>query len=1068
MSKQSTIIQNDDNHTTEQTISSTSRVTSLAILQQKQHLERKTANNLACDEQHDLTSKYSSSSKNQTRQFPFLTNNNNNNNNNTTNEMTSTNYRAHTPVDSFVQLNLKPAMEISLQDYKKARVSSPTTKISSSSSNINNRSSLLQSNGINESNITPNSMMKKPKKSLENQYHEEASLDYFFKNDEDDRQPTRSSSSSSTTSFSTLSNTNNESIKSQLLPREYSKPIVNNDFDSHGSSIATKSSSENSGSARTGSCSDSDDEHHLHSARKPDLFSKTKTKPTLLSATNLFNNDATPTMVLNTTSDHRLNQHDRISSLPTQDSYELVQLNSSNEHHLCASQLPRFKLSAIDDPNGNIHSSNDILSYTTQRPQSSSSSSHQNQNSERHDQHNVNHSNSSRKSTTRASKKRKQLQQQETIRTELIPGHRGDRDVDELVMFIDGESSSKQRHNSVPLRITDTNTSTTRRKFRKSIKDAFITTNNEDKTSHVDEDIQSISFVDEEDQTTTSSHSIDNTSHGQSVTEISLPNDDESHSSPNTTNGEISAPEWLEPIHSTSPINDDNDSFSLSSAILNDSNSEITSEPFVTVTHRRRLTKERRQDSNPSTSSNSRTSHFPSSNTNDKRRFPPPPPPPLPQLLQNGTARSTMRNGPSNIKPSSSMSTKEESIISPAQSISQTSVPPTLTSISNTLNEQLSPRLSSHSSSSSLSSSQKRQSKPPPVVFVNKSEDVELNDVSFGFDVENPIIDKPITQTLSSSSPLSPTPPPLPSSLSEIEKESEDFFSTQLPDTLIDSKSSSFRRSYQQQRSNGGQVFYSGSDIHTYQHNNRNYPFQTTPITQPSYIDPLLLLQLNQQRLAANYPQQFAYMNLVRAPYMSSQTPYVLIPTTYTTGKSNDTIDQDEKTLDEDTIGETIQSSEHVQEPLVVYTTIPAHLAPVYMQPIRKEPNDLEQPIPISPFYSSQQYYPSQGSYAAAYFQPITPASLLIESKSHPDDTDNENDNNDYERSSRLLHQTRQQSSSHIMSNALQLVYSQERRNAQTDRFNLDQLTAYLAMKWTDAVDGYEQGDDEILLTDEQ
>jgi hypothetical protein len=44
------------------------------------------------------------------------------------------------------------------------------------------------------------------------------------------------------------------------------------------------------------------------------------------------------------------------------------------------------------------------------------------------------------------------------------------------------------------------------------------------------------------------------------------------------------------------------------------------------------------------------------------------------------------------------------------------------------------------------------------------------------------------------------------------------------------------------------------------------------------------------------------------------------------------------------------------------------------------------------------------------------------------------------------------------MSNALQLVYSQQRRNAQTDRFNLDDLTAYLAMKWTDSVDHYEQG----------
>ena len=66
--------------------------------------------------------------------------------------------------------------------------------------------------------------------------------------------------------------------------------------------------------------------------------------------------------------------------------------------------------------------------------------------------------------------------------------------------------------------------------------------------------------------------------------------------------------------------------------------------------------------------------------------------------------------------------------------------------------------------------------------------------------------------------------------------------------------------------------------------------------------------------------------------------------------------------------------------------------------------------------------------------------------------------NDDYEKSTKSYLQTRQQSSSDIMSNALQLVYSQQRRNAQTDRFNLDDLTAYLAMKWTDTVDHYEQG----------
>jgi hypothetical protein len=79
--------------------------------------------------------------------------------------------------------------------------------------------------------------------------------------------------------------------------------------------------------------------------------------------------------------------------------------------------------------------------------------------------------------------------------------------------------------------------------------------------------------------------------------------------------------------------------------------------------------------------------------------------------------------------------------------------------------------------------------------------------------------------------------------------------------------------------------------------------------------------------------------------------------------------------------------------------------------------------------------------------------------KSEPNETDDVHiEDHDYEKSTKSYLQTRQQSSSDIMSNALQLVYSQQRRNAQTDRFNLDDLTAYLAMKWTDTVDHYEQG----------
>jgi hypothetical protein len=644
-----------------------------------------------------------------------------------------------------------------------------------------------------------------------------------------------------------------------------------------------------------------------------------------------------------------------------------------------------FNYTPNGDPNGINNSNSDLPSHTAQRSQQNnlSSSSHQNHNPERHEQYNTNHSNSSRKSASRTNKKRKQLQQQDIIRTELIPGHRGDRDVDELVMFIDGDSSSKQRQNSVPLRPADTNSNpTSRRKSRKPIK---ILQDNEHKTSPIDDETQSISFIDEDDQpttTTTTTHSLNNNDNSSTYhDEISLPNDDEeSHS--NTTNGEISFPEW----QSTSPTNDEIDSLSLSSITLNHSNSEIISEPFVTVTHRRRSIKERR---NNNSSSSSRTFHFP-----DKPRF---------QSIQNGILRPTIQNSLSNIKPFVSTTTKDENtnITSPParpppSSISQTSVLP-----STSVPEQSSPRLSSHSSSSSLSSSLKRQSKAPPVVFLNKSIDIELNDVSFGFDIENPTSDKP------------PTPPPAPTSEPLLEKEVN--------------PSSSSRRSYQQQRTSHGPSFYSASDTRPHQY--RNYPYQS------QYIDPLLL-QYNQQRY-----QQLAYLNLLRTQYLSSQSPYVLIP-------NPTTINPDEKD----------ETSDQIQEPLLVYTTIPGQTGPIYYQPNKKSYESV---------YPSQYFYPTH----PAYFQPI-PSSLLIDNKSQQGDTDHddveEEEDNDYEKSTRLFQQTRQQSSSHIMSNALQLVYSQEKRNAQTDRFNLDQLTAYLAMKWTETVDHYEQGDDEILLTGEQ
>jgi hypothetical protein len=90
-------------------------------------------------------------------------------------------------------------------------------------------------------------------------------------------------------------------------------------------------------------------------------------------------------------------------------------------------------------------------------------------------------------------------------------------------MFIDGNSSSKQRQqNSAPLRLTDTNkfkttsslpdtnsnhnNSISRRKSRKPTKLLEESlNNNENKTLQIDDDINSIGFIDADDETT---HSI--------------------------------------------------------------------------------------------------------------------------------------------------------------------------------------------------------------------------------------------------------------------------------------------------------------------------------------------------------------------------------------------------------------------------------------------------------------------------------------------------------------------------------------------------------------------------------
>lgn len=224
-------------------------------------------------------------------------------------------------------------------------------------------------------------------------------------------------------------------------------------------------------------------------------------------------------------------------------------------------------------------------------------------------------------------------------------------------------------------------------------------------------------------------------------------------------------------------------------------------------------------------------------------------------------------------------------------------------------------------------------------------------------------------------------------------------------------------------------------------------------------MDPLLILQYNQQRLAA---QQLAYMNMMRAQYLTQQPQYVLVPTTYPLATSNDDHPDEKSAVDE---------TNPPQESYVVYATIPTSTGQIYFHPIttttKRSYADLEQSLgPAPSVYSSQFYYPNCEHLIpspTAYFQPIP--SWGNENKSQLDESDREeldddDDEDQYERSTRLFHQSRQQASSHIMSKALQLVYSQERRQttATKDAFNLEQVTAYLAMRWTETIDRYDQG----------
>lgn len=525
----------------------------------------------------------------------------------------------------------------------------------------------------------------------------------------------------------------------------------------------------------------------------------------------------------------------------------------------------------------------------------------------------------------------------------------------------------------------------------------------------------------------------------------------------------MSLPNWYEQTQTTSSVTDDIDSYSLSSiTTANNLNSDTIYEPFVTVTNRRRLPKERRQENNVPP----RSARFvPPSKPNDKRR--------VPSSIKNGFVRPAVFTNQSNNKPATSSVPKEEihnrKSIEPVRS-SATDEPSHSSTIVNSLNEQsiekpqLSPRLSTHSSSSSSSSLLKRHTKPPPVVFLNRSNDIELNGVSFGFELDSTISDKSLdnnevdkqqtttevdTDVINRSVSPSNKPP-------------------QSNDMLSESMTQKSNKRFQQ-RNNRSPHFYSGSDIRP--HQQRNYPSQ--PMPPSSYIDPLLLFQYNQR--LANYPQQLAYMNLLRPPYVSPQSQYFFLPTTYATPPPATTAANNEADTD-DTNNQT--SSDQVQEPLLFYATPSGQF---YFQP--KKPtidSEQQQPTvpptlyaPTQPMYPSHYFYPPHVQHLippqTAYFQPIPPtSSLVIDTKLEPKNLDMDDDDDDdggYKNSPNVYPQTRQQTSSDIMSNALQLVYSQQRRNAQTDRFNLDDLTAYLAMKWTDTVDHYEQGKTSKILT---
>lgn len=948
-------VHNDDNddqqqQSTNKIPSFNSRITSRSIIKRQQFTETRIANNQACDEIHDLQPKYSANKKTNSH------------------ELMQGNYYDRTRLSNdspIKQANEQGQLAISVDDYRD-RKKKPTPICS----NENQDRSISPPFGETSESIQENvgqsagKLLETKKHSTKTttKSHKQAALNYFPNNDDNQQQssssPTSSSSDCSTDDDSSKHKSDvpyvpliNDDEEEQTIEQPKKSPIDSsnqlaktssqlslpptssqststtndrvkyfptNGYNSHGSSITTKSSSDNSGSIRTNSGSDNDEESDEEPYNNSSVTNNTNT------------NLSYPSMNRNIQQPNSYSYRNRNFNNQTSESAQ-----KNDEQHL---QINRIKQTSADDSN-------------KQQPINSSSSQ-----------------SATNSRLTRSSKKRKQAQQQEIIRTELIPGHRGDLDVDELVMFIDGDS--------VPLPSTDTN------KSRVTTDSTANKTSMKKKARKTSKSASSSTVIDD--------HENDL---NETKEEVNL-----------TTESQTKQPEKVK--ESIQPVKEIvQTQIDPSSTTLNNSNNETVSDPFVMVSHRRRIGKERRPEPNPV----SRPTRYPPSvNNNEKRR--------VTQRSSNESSRSTVSN------TSSSSTIKEETPTSnssaapaPVPKPARISVPIANTTVDQpTEKVENSPRLSSHSSSSSLSSLLKRQSKPaPPVVFLNKSVDIDLNDVSFGFDLDTNPLEQPVDDKQTTESK--------PSEENPTEKSVQ-----KLP-----------------QRTNRTPQFYSGQDIR--------------PQQQTTYIDPLALYQYNQR--LANYSQQLAYINLLRPPYMTPQSQYILLPTAYPTVANEAVIDS-----------ETNQTlNEPVQEPVLVYTP---QTGPVYVQTTKKpySPPEYPQQTSISTtVYPTQIYYPNQlphmMSSHSAYFQPINASSLLIESKSEQGDVEPDDEN---ENSTKTYSQSHQPTSADIMSNALQLVYSQQRRTAQTDRFNLDDLTAYLAMKWTDTVDHYLQGDSRILYVGEQ